>query len=229
MRELVAQQALPLRRLHRLEALIQRHLARQHHAVVRLELIGEIGLVEPDDAHRPRVVADDRLRAVAPAEPDDDGAPDVHERRLLLVHRELGHRTDAGEVVVAVREEVEEVAHAADVELRQLRRHRALDAADHGHGRRQRVARLHFRRVRCVLSLHRLAFRLAVEHGAQPALPRRRREPGVAPRYAGRRTDQAGNVPVLARDGEEAVEAADHGAVVTAALQLELDNLAEAQ
>ena len=96
--------ALPLRVLHGLVAVEQADLAGEDDAVVGLELLGEVGLVEPDDAHRAGLVADGRLGAGAEAEARDAGAPDADLRRLLFVRHEVGDCAHVGEVVVAVGE-----------------------------------------------------------------------------------------------------------------------------
>jgi hypothetical protein len=83
--QVVTGDALPLRVLHGLRLVVEAYLARDDDAVVRVELLGEVGLVEPDDAHCAGLVAHHRLGARPAAEAHYGGTPDRDQRRLLLV------------------------------------------------------------------------------------------------------------------------------------------------
>ncbi len=141
-------QRLDLRVLHLHAALERADLAAERDLLAGLELLGDPGLAEPEDADRARVVADDRLGA-APVAADHDrlGRPDFSDHGLLFAERQAGDRPHLGVVVVAGREMIEDVTHGLQAQLLQARRVRTPQAQD---GRRRIEG---YARNRCLLRL----------------------------------------------------------------------------
>ena len=93
--------------------------AAQQHGRSFLQLVGEIGLVEPDRLHRPRVVHDLALEdreASSPGRPNVT-APNANQDRRLLADRELAYRSPALIVTVDEGQVLEQVADRLDSEL----------------------------------------------------------------------------------------------------------------
>src|SRR5437867_2462209 len=101
---------------------------------------------------------------------------------MLLARRELRDQAQAGEVVVAPREEVEQIAHGADAQLLELGRGRTLHTLEDRH-RRVDVLLDRWRPLATRLGRRLRRRRAAGERGeraVQPATALRRRKAAIA-------------------------------------------------
>src|SRR5581483_7310549 len=79
----------PLRVLHLQAAAKSRHLAAERQLAGAAQRPRQERLAPPDDPQRARVVADDGLRRLAPANCRGPGGPDVRDDALLLTDHQL--------------------------------------------------------------------------------------------------------------------------------------------
>ena len=213
---LLASQDLVIRRLEDEAAAKDVHLPADHQARPRLEGGRQVGLIEPDGADVPGVVAQHGLgRATPVALARLGGLPHRHDHGLVFAQLQLGDLADLGEVVVSMREVEYEVLDLLQPEALQLGKRLPGDALEVGYGGVERDRR-DPPRGSPPGGPGRLGRVLAVRtqpgpHGPRPLLPLERRQYGVGPGAAEHRLQLFG--PVL----QEAVEASDDGRVLVAA------------
>jgi len=139
--QVVVADRLPLRGLEDISALVQPHPAADDHLLVGLQLLGQVGVVEPHHPHIAAVITHYGFGAPPPPQPYLLSLPDIGDYGLLLTLGELGDGVALAVVQVAMGEEVKQVAHRAHPQLLEPGRHGLADTLDTGDRAVERLSR----------------------------------------------------------------------------------------